>query len=169
MIPDGRITNPEVVLDNAYLMEVEANCRMFLMAWNSIQERARDAPSAGPDSGAQSRLRIWTFESWGDAYAMIGAARRISRVLWEVEGCKEFRARHKLPLSPALRPSYLTPLRDALEHLETRIHVFVTAHMDVPMSGWGVSNDPADEPPSDRFRYRHLNSVTGRCTAYGCA
>jgi hypothetical protein len=48
--------------------------------------------------------------------------------------------------------------------LETRIHVFVTAHMDVPMSGWGVSNDPADEPPSDRFRYRYLNSVTGRCT-----
>lgn len=159
-----RITNPEVVLDNAYLMEIEANCRMFLVAWNGLQWRSAKVPRSGPDREAQAMTRLWAYELWGDAYAMVEAARRLARVLWEVEGCEAFRLRRKLPLNAVLRPSNLTPVRDALEHIETRIPGFVKDHTDGDLSGWGVTNDPGDPPPAPgMLHFRYLNVSTGRC------
>lgn len=85
-------------------------------------------------------------------------------MLWEVKGCDGFRRRTHLPLNSALRPGNLTRVRDAMEHLETRIPRFVKHHLEGNLSGWGASNDPLDPPPpSGMLRYRYLNVSTCRC------
>jgi hypothetical protein len=159
-----RVVDQVRILDNAYVFELQANCRMFIVAFGNLHLKCVNAPEWGLDEAAQRRIRLWTFESWGDAYAMIEATRRTARILWEGEGCEGFRARFKLPLSPHLRPDYVKDVRNALEHVESRIPRFVKRHTDGKLAGWVASNNPADSGLPGFLRFRYLNLESGECT-----
>ena len=153
-------------LANAYLMELEANCNIFLRAWNEVRDEARRPPGAGPDDVAQMATRRWTYGLWRHAYTMIEAAWRMSRILWEVPGNKRFREHFHLPTGAALKPSYLRGIRNALEHMETRIPEFIEMNSGKYLSGWSATNNPHDRATPERVRLRYLNVYSFACAVY---
>ena len=160
---DDRITDIAQVQENAYLTEIEANCRMFIEARVRLNVQLLNAPGGPADDALLRRIRLWAFESWGAAYTMIEAARRIVRVLWEVPGCKQVRMKYGLNPSVSFQRERICALRDALEHTESRIPKFVSHHDHADLSGWGVSNNPDEKDDPTQLRFRYLNLATGDC------
>ncbi len=165
LLPRPTISDPDQILTNAFLSELEANCRMCLDAWNELLQLSLAPPRAGPSDSSQAEMRRWVYSLWAKVYAMTGAARRISRVLWTWESSGRLRADLKLNLSAHLRENApVVKLRDALEHTESRIPDFARQAGDQPLSGWGVTNNPEDNGPLPPTRFRHLNYLTWRCS-----
>ena len=95
---------------------------------------------------------------------MISASRRISRILWEGTGSGELRERLHVANDSPLRQA--NKVRNAMEHIETRLPEFVRAHPGKHMAGWTLSNDPTDSTRPDSVRLRYLNVTSWKCGAY---
>lgn len=162
-------TQLQRVIDVALLAEVEANCRIFLQAWNELRFDATRVPiKTVADDSEQVPLRRLMYEFWGRVYSLIEAANRITRILWEVDGCQAFRERNRLSVPPVLaKTGAVRAIRNALEHTETRIPDFVRFRVaedeNSVVKGWGLSNaaEGFGDELSDSFR--SLNIYTFRC------
>lgn len=162
-IPLTRLTDPTQILDLALFAEIEANCEMYSYAWIQFHDLLKRPPPVEASVESQTRLRLWAHDVWGSTYSMLGAAGRILRVLWEVNGSKEFRGRSHLNIQPTLqKESPLRSVRNALEHVETRIPAFTRVKTDGALKGWGITNEVPDDDPLPLDSFRHLNFRTYR-------
>lgn len=158
------ITDVRRILTNAYLAELEANCRMFVTSWDELRATAGTLPKPGPTEGEQRLMRLWLYALWGRVYAMTGAGRRIVRILWRWEGARTFRSDLGVVPPHALeKDAPVVELGNALEHTETRIPGFARRATRLPLSGWGATNDSSDDCHLKPTQFRRLNISTWVC------
>ena len=163
--PPPRIDDPRLILDIAIITELQANCRIFLVAWKRFQKLAKHHPRLGQSVRRQEATRMWMFDLWGEAYSMTHAARRIVRVLWDTKGSQSLRkeSRSLSLLGQLSQSSPVVAVRDAMEHTEREIPWFLQEGQKrgaTVLSGWGVSDDPMTARNPQVWHFRRLNHRT---------